>query len=255
MKKFFWKAWLRENHLTKEVDNDFIAEVSTVGKTLRNVDVARLFVESGSEIQFETLLDVIDRTDRIRREKLQEGYSVQTGICHLSPRIIGSWLGATAADTSKHKITLSITPTAEMRVALAEVGIEVLGIREGGEYIGLVTDVTSGQTDGNVTPGGQIVIAGQRIKIDPVDEEGLGVFLTDGTKEYPIKPLAVNHPKEIIAVLPQLPVGTYSLYIHTRYTGSTPHLKEVRRIDYATPLTVTDNSGDSGGGDDGPVED
>ncbi|GHV48735.1 hypothetical protein FACS1894181_05320 [Bacteroidia bacterium] len=35
VKRFFWKVWLKLNLLTKNVDNDYIAEVSTVGKTLR----------------------------------------------------------------------------------------------------------------------------------------------------------------------------------------------------------------------------
>jgi hypothetical protein len=29
-KDLFWKIWLRPNQLTKDVDNDYVAEVSTV---------------------------------------------------------------------------------------------------------------------------------------------------------------------------------------------------------------------------------
>lgn len=241
MSKFIWKVWLRLNLLTKDVDNDYIAEVSTVGKTLRNEDIARLFVESGSEVQFETALDILNRADRLRREKLQEGYSVQTGVCHCMPRVLGNWIGArTAFDPNGHKITLSITPTAEMRAALAEVGVEVLGVREGGAFIGLATDVTTGLTDGTITPGGQIIIAGDKMKVEPLGEAGVGVFITDDTNEYELTPLAVNRPKEIIALIPpSLAPGTYSLYVATRHTGSTPLLKEIRRINYATPLVVS----------------
>jgi hypothetical protein len=35
-KKTFWKVWLKRNLLTKDVENDLIAEVSTAGHTLRN---------------------------------------------------------------------------------------------------------------------------------------------------------------------------------------------------------------------------
>ena len=114
MKKYVWDAWLRPNFLTKDVKNDHIAEIPVRGKTLRNADIARLFLESGSELQIETIQDVIDRTDRIKKEKLQEGYTVQTGICHLSPHITGTWIGDVSADNSKHKATLSISTTAEM---------------------------------------------------------------------------------------------------------------------------------------------
>ena len=53
------------------------------GRTLRNADIARLFLETGSELQIETIQDVIDRTDRIKKEKLQEGYTVQTGFSRM----------------------------------------------------------------------------------------------------------------------------------------------------------------------------
>lgn len=40
----FWKVWLKPNLLTKDVDNDFIAEVSTSKQTLRNEDIAERIV-------------------------------------------------------------------------------------------------------------------------------------------------------------------------------------------------------------------
>ncbi|MDR1644293.1 MAG: DUF4469 domain-containing protein [Tannerellaceae bacterium] len=239
--KHYWKAWLRKNFLTQDVENDLKAEVSTVGKTQRNADIARLIIESGSELQFETLLDILNRSDRHRLEKLQEGYSVQTLICRLSPRILGSWTGGSKAfDPARHKLTLDIAPTAEMRAALAEVGVDILGIREGGAYIGLVTDVTTGLTDGTITPGGQIVISGEKIKVEPPEGAGgVGVFLTNGSGTHPVGPLAINRPKEIISIVPPLPPGSYSLYILTRYVRG-KLLNEPRKIDYITPLIVGD---------------
>jgi hypothetical protein len=32
-KNYLWKVWLKLNLLTKEVENDYIAEVSTTGRT------------------------------------------------------------------------------------------------------------------------------------------------------------------------------------------------------------------------------
>ena len=92
-----WKVWLRNNYLSQEVQNDQVAEVFSPGKTLTNADIARLFLETGSELQLETITDVINRTDRIRKEKLQEGYCVQTGICRLAPHVTGTWIGGVSA--------------------------------------------------------------------------------------------------------------------------------------------------------------
>lgn len=50
----FWKVWLKPNLLTKDVDNDYIAEVSTSKQTLRNEDIAlrivTQFTNSGSTL-------------------------------------------------------------------------------------------------------------------------------------------------------------------------------------------------------------
>ncbi|MDR1644364.1 MAG: DUF4469 domain-containing protein [Tannerellaceae bacterium] len=239
IRKFFWKAWLRVNPLASAAKSgkEYMAEVSTEGRTLHNSDIARLIVDSGSELEYETLLDVLNHADRLRGEKLREGYSVQTLICRLAPRVLGPWPHATTAfDPATHKITLDIAPTTGMRLLLDEVGVEVLGLRPEVALIGLVTDVTTGLSDGTITSGGAITIEGRRLKVAPSDEAGLGVFLTDGVATYPLKPLAVNYPKKIITLLPPIPPGSYSLYILTRYAGSKTLLNNAQRIDYPGTL-------------------
>ncbi|MGC3978955.1 MAG: DNA-binding domain-containing protein [Paludibacteraceae bacterium] len=166
--KFFWKVWLRPNLLTKDVDNDYIAVVSTVNNTRRNEDIARSIIDSGSEIQYDTLLNILNRSDGVIREMLQSGESVQTGVCRLSPRVSGSWIGSSATfDPSVLKITLDITPTAEMREALTSVGVEVLDVKGSGAYIGLVTDTATNRTDGTITAGDDVMIEGDKIRISP----------------------------------------------------------------------------------------
>ena len=50
----FWKVWLNLNLLTKDVENDYTAEVSTVGKTSRTEDTAKQNIEKGAEIKYAT---------------------------------------------------------------------------------------------------------------------------------------------------------------------------------------------------------
>ena len=243
-KKFFWKIWLRLNTLTKNVDNDYIAEVSTVGNTLRNEDIARLIVKERSELRYETILSILNERDAAVRDTVLGGSSVQDGNIHLAPRVTGNWIGTDPAfDPKEHKITLDATPTAEMRKALEDVGVEVLGKKaDGGAIIGLVTDILTGKTDGTVSVGGDIVITGDKIKIDPLGEEGLGVFFVDtyGT-EIPLDhPVTENNPKKIICRLPVnvMVGGVYTLKIVTRHSNGTTYLKNPRTILYELPLTA-----------------
>jgi hypothetical protein len=78
-KKFFWKIWLRPNLLTKDVDNDYIAEVSTVGNTLCNEDIARQIVKGRSELRYETILSILNERDTVECDTIVGGSSAQDG--------------------------------------------------------------------------------------------------------------------------------------------------------------------------------
>ena len=250
-KKFTWKLWLLPNLLTKDAANDYIADVSTAGTTLRNEDIARQIVNERSELRYETILSALNERDAVVRNAVLGGFSVLDGNVHLAPRVKGAWEGtAHLFDPKQHKITVDATPSAEFRKALEEeVGVEVLGEKiGGGAFIGLVTDVATGKTDGTISPYGTLNIDGEKIKIAPVDEngapeEGLGVFFVaaDGAKTASIFGLSLNDPKKIICTVPPLAPGSYKLQIATRYTSGNKLLKEPRSISYELPVTVAGN--------------
>ena len=242
----FWKVWLKPNLLTKDVDNDYIAEVSTSKQTLRNEDIAQRIVDEGSEIKYDTLLSIINQHDRIIREAVCDGYSVLTGVGQYSPRVTGSWIGKSANfDPSVNKLTLDMVLSKEMRDALATVGVEVLGVKEGGgAAIGLVTDTLTEATDGTITPGEDILIEGVKIKIagDP-DLCGVYFIPRDAPEEtiYKVeRRLTQNDPSRIIARVPAtLQPGAYTLRIVTQFSNSAVLLKEPRTLEYDQPLVVS----------------
>ena len=85
-----------------------------------------------------------------------------------------------------------------------------------------------------------IRIDGDKIKIMPDDEDGLGVFFVnaDGDVIPVTRRLTQNDPKRLIARVPDLPAGQYTLRIVTRYTTATTLLKEPRIIEYDRWLVV-----------------
>ena len=242
----YWKVWLTPNLLTKDIDNDYIAEVSTSKQTLRNEDIAQRIVDEGSEIKYDTLLSIINQHDRIIREAVCDGYSVLTGVGQYSPRVTGSWIGKSANfDPSVNKLTLDMVLSKEMRDALATVGVEVLGVKEGGgAAIGLVTDTLTEATDGTITPGEDILIEGVKIKIagDP-DLCGVYFIPRDAPEEtiYKVeRRLTQNNPSSIIARVPAtLQPGAYTLRIVTQFTTASTLLKEPRTLEYEQPLVVS----------------
>lgn len=248
----FWKVWLRLNLLTKDVDNDYTAEVSTMKNSLRNEDIAQRIVNEGSEYKYDTLLSIINQHDRIIREAVMDGYSVLTKTCQYTPRVAGSWIGSSAKfDPEKHKVTLDITLASEMREALSHVGVEVLTVKDSGAKIGLVTDTVTGLSNDTITPGDDIRIEGEKIRVAG-EAEGVGVFFiaSDG-KVHPVtRRLTTNDPRCLLARVPSdLTDGQYTLRIVTQFSNTTTLLKEPRTIEYERSLTVGTGGG---GGEDRP---
>ena len=104
--------------------------------------------QAGSELRLETILSILSTRDEIVREALAQGSAVQDGCVRMAPRVSGTWLGAAHAfDPETHKIGLDVSPSAEMRATLETVGVEMLGEKNSGEYIGLVTDAATGTSD------------------------------------------------------------------------------------------------------------
>ena len=242
MKTIFWKVWLRLNLLTSDVDNDYSAEVSTVGNTKRNEDIARAIKEEGSEVALDTMVDLFNRRDRMERRMVCDGSSVQTGNVRLSPRVTGSWLGSSAKyDPDVHKLTVDAVMTDDLRKALEVVGVEVLGVKDSGAHIGLVTDTLTGATDGSITANDDVMIEGDKLRIIPETESGIGIFFINslGMATPVTRRLTQNDPKKVVARVPALPAGEYTLQIVTRYSNSNTLLKELRVIEYGKKLTVS----------------
>jgi hypothetical protein len=85
--KSIWKIWLVRNTLTKEIENDWVAEVSILRNTLRNEDIAARIVEGRSELQLETIKGILSERDEIVKQALVQGTAVQDGCIRASPRI------------------------------------------------------------------------------------------------------------------------------------------------------------------------
>jgi hypothetical protein len=86
--KVFWKVFLRQNVLSKEEEDEYYAEVSIAGETAKNEDIALAIVADSSEIKYDTLLSILNQSDRIKRDFLTEGRGVQSGVLLKAPRTI-----------------------------------------------------------------------------------------------------------------------------------------------------------------------
>lgn len=251
-KEHYWEFYLRDNPLTKDNTKDCIAEVKTGPKTLNKEDTAKEIKRTGSELKYPTILSVTSQNSDIILEALLNGDSVTTDLCQFKPRILGPFKNADAMfDPAIHRLTFDIIPTKRLRDALKNVKLIKMGEKSDVARIRVVTDTVTGLFDGSITASDDIMITGDNIKIAG-DEKEVGVFFVadDGTTTKVTRRLTQNDPSKVIARVPALADGSYTLRIVTCYNNGPQLLKTPRSLDYKDKLII----GNGGGGDRPEIE-
>ena len=231
-----WKASLRPNTLTPDNPNDCIAVVKSDTKT--NDDLAGRIVSERSEFRKETILSILTIRDKLVKNYIEEGASFRDGLVQISPRISGVWESAMAQfDPAIHRRTVDVTLTQDMRNALDAIAVNVIDRNATAttNAITLVTNSLSGEADGTIPIGEDIIIDGDKIKIQDEKDEEQGVFIIDAEgKEHKVtRKLIDNKAKRLIARIPSdFPEGEAKIVIKTKYAGSGTALKTVRSIPY-----------------------
>ena len=225
-----WNVYLRPNTLTKDNDRDCIADVYSHSPTQRNEDIAALITKERSEFRKETILNILNMRDKAVLDFIRDGLSVMDGISQISPRVSGVWETENSSyDEKIHKRTVDMVATVDLRNALDEIGVKVLGVKESSARITEITDTTTGLKDGTLTIGDDIIIEGEKLKVDE----------KDGTEYKTMRRLSVNKPSQIIARVPKnIPQGKVQIVVRTKYSGSGAPLKELREAVFKLPCTA-----------------
>ena len=250
-KKYVWKFDLEEYLMTKDVKEDFAAKVKPI-QTFYMPDVARLIAEERTEYRIDTIVNITKLVEAKIRQLACGNNIVVTDNVQYSPGILGLFLGKTGVvDPARNKAVINMIATAALRAETDQVALEFSGVVRdmGGANISLVKDVTTGKTDGTVTPGGILDVTGSKIR--SVNADGTLVNTTDQSVAATITLLAINDPKRLMFNIPaDLAKGSYQLTLETWFSTNSTQLKQSRTLTYAIPLVVGGTSG--GGGDDRP---
>ena len=237
-KKSVWEVYLRPNTLTKDNDRDCIADVHAHAATQRNEDIAEIITKERSEFRKETIMNILNMRDKAVKDLIEQGLSFMDGLVQISPRVSGVWETENSPyDEKVHKRTVDLIPTADLRTALDEIGIKVMGAKESSARITEIIDTATGLKDGTLTIGDDIIIEGDKLKIDEMDSvQGVFFKTANGSEHKTARRLSVNKPSQIIARVPaSLPAGAVTVIVRTKFTGGASPLKTVREIIYGYP--------------------
>lgn len=242
---------LYDNKLTDK-QNDYCGKVNITG-TVRNPNIAERIVKARTEYRYETIVNILDMSDEIKRNAIAEGKSVIDGvgqwILSISGLIDGEQL---KFDPTKHKFSVTFTPGNKLLALLKNLSAN-FRMAKIGPVVNSFLDSTTKSVNQVLTPNAPAVINGSNLIVKG-DDPSVGVyFIPDGVNQTPIKVnlIVTNTKSQIIIQVPNLPDGQYMLSVTTQAGASYALVKDPRTYQYPILLSVGSQQG--GGDDDRPV--
>ncbi len=227
--------------LTERKDDRFGRVVTT--KSLSENDLVAIAVSRRTDLSATTLKASMEILKQIAIEQIANGASVNFGLGYFNLTVNGVFIGDNVKwDSSQHCLAVNVTPVAELRNVIKSTTVDVRGLAVAGPVINSLTDVSSGEINSRLTPGGGVNLTGSKIKIDG-DSPNVGLsFVNQETEEIisvPMTSILVNDPSRITFLVPlTLAAGDYKLTISTQYSASAKPLKEVRLFTFEYVLNV-----------------
>jgi hypothetical protein len=138
----------------------------------------------------------------------------------------------------RHRTHYSVNFSRAIQEKAAKIKMSKVQAPNTGPVIAAIRDGISGLTDGTLSAGGVLDIAGSRLKVYPdLPDDGVYFVSLEGT-EYKAITLVENKPARLIVMLPPLPPGAYTLEVRTHFIGSATPGKQLRRAQFARPLNI-----------------
>jgi hypothetical protein len=141
----------------------------------------------------------------------------------------------------KHFIVFEFHQGVSLRKLIASIVVDILGVADSGPHIFEVTDMKTGSVNDLMTPGRNLKISGQKIKIAGDNPANGIVFRSqddpDSTYTVDASDIVTNNPSELMIIIPALIADGYTVEVTTQYSGTTI-LKEPRTFAFDKILTV-----------------
>ena len=251
MKKVL-KGWIADNSVTAD-KTDKILVLESAGKVDID-DILEEMLKEDTGLRPETLRHAVELYNRIVMDFILNGYQVNTGLFYAVAKLTGI-LESGVWNKANNSIYVAFTQGKDLRKAISETSVSILGEKAGIMYILETEDVKTGRKDGSATAGRNIFVRGGMLKLSGEDPT-VGIVLTDskGIETKLEDDLIVkNMPSELTLLIPaELTTAEYTLTITTQYSHSSRQfLKTPRSV--TTPIWIGGKP-EEGGGDRPEIE-
>ena len=200
--KYRINVQIADNTVTKDDTDDKIFTIVSSGTADRERVIAEMMAMNPG-VEPEMMRLVMDLESRTIIRLLLNGMRVNNGFFEAVPRCRGL-VNGTAWDPEANEIYVNFTQGKELREAIADVVVNVIGEKGAAMYLSSSLDAATGLGLFNATAGANLTLTGKNIKVVG-DDPSVGITLTDseGT-ETRIKAGAIglNQPSKLIFTLP-----------------------------------------------------
>ena len=243
--KYQINVQIADNTVTKDDPNDKIFVIVSLGTADKERIIAEM-MDMNPGVEPEMMRLVLDLEKRAVKRLLLNGMRVNNGLFEAVPQCRGLVRG-TAWDPEANEIYVNFTQGKELREAIADVVVNVIGEKGAAMYLSSSLDAATGLGLFNATAGANLTLTGKNIKV--------GITLTDSEgAETRIKAGAIglNQPSKLIFLVPAtLAAGDYTLTITTQFGGnSNSLLKTPRALTQTVHVAAAE---EEGGGSPGGV--
>jgi hypothetical protein len=221
------KYVLQENLLTERPD-DYVAQVVAEGSYDKE-SVIKLMLQRGTLVTRTDMLAVLNLFEEVITDLIQNGGTINLPLFNTSFSISGVFASPVDVfDGGRHKLNVNLSKGTLLRDAEMMVKFEKASSSAPAPSIVEVKDVTSGKTNETLTPGGAIQLWGSQLRITG-DHADVGLwFVPETGAAVKSTVLITNKPASLIAMIPALAKGIYSVKVVTQYTGGSVLLKTPR---------------------------
>ncbi len=210
---------LYKNNLNTEA-NQFRAVVQSAG-TMDYEQIVDLVVKQNSTVTRADVLAVLDNFCTVIEDALLLGFNVNTPCVNGRVSVKGGFDGPNDGFTpGRNRVEASFTPGPRIRRKMQQAQVQK---QESSERLPRpldYTDMNSGETNSQITPGGMAQVTGYRLKFDPTDPTQ-GIFFVNGSTTQ-VSIVGKNGPSELMFLVPPgLTAGDYRLEIRSSMGNGT----------------------------------
>ena len=211
---------LLTNYLTTDPDDCF-ALIRPIG-VLSEEDIIKRMLRRGTTMEEADIRGALQLFTSEVEMALLEGYTVHTGLTNFGSRILGVFDGRDDQfSDDRHTLLPRVNPGKELRQAFRDQAHTTKQERSKPQPAPLsLEDVTTGEINSAITPGGMAVLMGHRLRFK-AEEEAEGIFIVseDGSA-VKAGAVAINKPGRLVFMIPaDLAGGEYSLEVRASQPG------------------------------------